>query len=50
VSLEDIPEPYRAWCHLCAKGFMTIDEIQQHNRDSVVQHQKANAEQTKGKK
>ena len=43
----DIPEPYRAWCHLCDKGFMSIDEIQDHNRDSVNEHQRINGKATK---
>lgn len=27
-----IPPPYRAWCHKCKKGFMTLDECMDHVR------------------
>ena len=35
-----IPEPYRAWCHLCNQGFAGIDEIQKHDRDKKAEHQR----------
>jgi hypothetical protein len=25
-----IPPPYRAWCHHCNKGFISIEELQEH--------------------
>jgi hypothetical protein len=25
-----IPEPFKAWCHACQKGFMSIKELQDH--------------------
>jgi hypothetical protein len=25
-----IPTPYRAWCHQCQQGFMSLKEIQEH--------------------
>jgi hypothetical protein len=25
-----IPPPYRAWCHHCDKGFMSIEELMKH--------------------
>ena len=27
-----IPPPFRAWCHVCNTGFMSIDELQSHNK------------------
>jgi hypothetical protein len=37
-----IPAPYRAWCHLCEKGFMTIDDIVKHDRENRPRHQQIN--------
>jgi hypothetical protein len=25
-----IPAPYKAWCHLCNTGFMSLEECAQH--------------------
>jgi len=33
-----IPNNYNAWCMLCSKGFMTIEELGEHNRTSVEEH------------
>ena len=33
-----IPEPYRAWCHLCSVGFLTEAEAQQHDKDNLERH------------
>jgi hypothetical protein len=33
-----IPEPYRAWCHPCNQGFMSIEELQAHDREKINAH------------
>jgi hypothetical protein len=40
-----IPPPYQAWCHLCNKGFMSMDELLKHNADNVNHHIKENDKQ-----
>jgi len=37
-----IPKPYKAWCHLCNKGFMTIDDITKHDLENRPKHQQLN--------
>lgn len=39
-----IPAPYRVWCHRCEKGFMSIEEAQQHERENMRVHQLADEE------
>lgn len=36
-----IPAPYAAWCHACSEGFMTIDDLMEHNNKKLRQHQRA---------
>jgi hypothetical protein len=38
-----IPAPYRAWCHACNMGFMTLEESQKHDRDKINEHQRRTA-------
>ena len=33
VEQFKIPEPFRAWCHECNIGFMTIEDLEQHVKD-----------------
>jgi hypothetical protein len=28
-----IPAPFKAWCHICETGYMSIDELTQHKKD-----------------
>jgi hypothetical protein len=28
-----IPPPFRAWCHICDSGLMSIDDLPEHNRE-----------------
>lgn len=28
----EIPKPWRCWCHACEKGFMSIEELQKHDK------------------
>jgi hypothetical protein len=35
-----IPAPYRAWCHLCNRGFVSIEEALKHDRESVPLHER----------
>lgn len=35
-----IPAPYVAWCHLCERGFMSIDEIADHDRTKLREHRR----------
>jgi hypothetical protein len=37
-----IPAPYRVWCHVCGKGFASIEESQAHDKESLRLHQLAN--------
>lgn len=34
-----IPAPYRAWCHLCERGFLSLTESQKHDREAVHEHE-----------
>lgn len=34
-----IPAPYRAWCHLCERGFLSLTESQTHDRASIRVHE-----------
>ena len=36
-----IPAPYRAWCHACSEGFVSIDKLIEHNKDKIPHHQGA---------
>lgn len=38
-----IPEPYKAWCHLCNQGFTNIYELGRHNYEMLREHQKITA-------
>jgi hypothetical protein len=44
-----IPAPYRAWCHPCKQGFMSIAELSEHNRTHINKHQQINAEEQEKK-
>jgi hypothetical protein len=35
-----IPEPYRAWCHVCERGFMSLEELTQHDRENINIHER----------
>jgi len=35
-----IPAPYRAWCHLCNRGFVSIEEALKNDRESVPLHER----------
>lgn len=35
-----IPSPYRAWCHLCERGFMSLDDLVTHDRENLNEHRK----------
>jgi|SRR5580692_1354201 hypothetical protein len=37
-----IPKPFVAWCHLCEKGFMSIDDITKHDLENRPRHQQIN--------
>jgi len=37
-----IPPPFKAWCHLCVLGFMTLEESQKHDRENLNLHQRIN--------
>ena len=39
-----IPAPYRIWCHLCSKGFMTFKESSEHDRENLNLHRKIQQE------
>lgn len=28
-----IPAPFRAWCHICKTGFMTINDLTEHTKE-----------------
>jgi hypothetical protein len=37
-----IPEPFRAWCHYCNRGFLTQEELDKHNADNLNNHRRIN--------
>ena len=39
VNQFKIPAPYRVWCHHYGKGFLTIEESQKHNKETIRIHQ-----------
>ncbi len=45
-----IPQPYRVWCHLCSRGFVSIEESQQHDKENLRQHQAILARKNEQKK
>lgn len=42
MSTFVIPTPFRAWCHLCNAGFMSLDDLMKHEKESLNIHQKLN--------
>lgn len=38
-----LDEGIRAFCHLCNLPFKTLEELQKHNKDELIKHQKINA-------
>jgi hypothetical protein len=38
-----IPEPFRAYCHGCKQGFLTLEDLAAHDREHIIQHQRDSA-------
>jgi hypothetical protein len=38
-----IPAPFRAWCHRCDRGFMSLEELTDHDRDALNEHRRLDA-------
>ena len=38
MIIIDKSGPWRVWCHICNIGFSSIEESQQHDKESLNKH------------